>query len=358
MTMRTVVAVAFAAMMVAAAAADVTLVRDGEATAIIVVPDSAPQAVGYGARELQHHVAKASGATLEIFTQSEAPDEPAARVCIGTCAETTAAGVDPQTLEPDGFVIKVTGDLVLIAGRDANGYELFGGNAAGSLFGVHALLDRFMGVRWLWPGEVGEVVPETATITIPETELTFEPQMQQRMLRSAMETFAKTGAAELMSEEEFAKVRIDERVWLRRQRMGWPKYIHHGHAFGGYWERFGETHPEYFNLLPNGKREPLVHPKYISMCVSQPALWQQMVDDWKAKRDENPGAFLNVAWRGMCPIPRTILTSRTAGRSWPRTSRPWRARTFAGGRGLARCRIATHGITWKSRSWRGRSTRT
>ncbi|MFQ5645127.1 MAG: DUF4838 domain-containing protein, partial [Thiogranum sp.] len=81
----------------------------------------------------------------------------------------------------------------------------------------------------------------------------------------------------------------DQALWLRRHRFGWDGSLNMPHAFTGHWQRFGETHREYFNLLPDGTRrlDPThssSNPVSISMCVSQPALWRQIVEDWKSKR--------------------------------------------------------------------------
>lgn len=36
----------------------------------------------------------------------------------------------------------------------------------GTLFGTYEFLEEFMGVRWLWPGELGTYVPKTNNIEI------------------------------------------------------------------------------------------------------------------------------------------------------------------------------------------------
>lgn len=40
-----------------------------------------------------------------------------------------------------------------------------------------------MGVRWLWPGEVGTYVPETETILVPDMEVSERPSLSARLLR-------------------------------------------------------------------------------------------------------------------------------------------------------------------------------
>lgn len=74
--------------------------------------------------------------------------------------------------------------------------------------------------------------------------------------------------------------------WLRRHRFALGVAMDMRHAFSQWWESMGEAHPEFFNQLPDGTRRPDPtycngDPELISMCVSQPALWQEIVDDWQ-----------------------------------------------------------------------------
>jgi hypothetical protein len=98
-----------------------------------------------------------------------------------------------------------------------------------------------------------------------------------------------------------------ERVWLKRQRFGRSIQPSYGHSFGEYWAKFGQTHPEYFAMLPDGTRrlDPAADagPEWVHMCVSQPGLAGQIIANWKAS---GAPRFLNVCendgWAGCaCP---------------------------------------------------------
>lgn len=292
---RLLVALALIIAAVACAAADdVTLVRDGQPAAVIVIPDSPVQVVEYAARELTHHVRKASGAELPTVRERDLGDRPGARVFIGDCAATRAAGIDVSALAPEGWVIRTVGDALFLAGRDTSGYELYAPVWAGSLWATYELLETDLGVRWLWPGELGEYVPAASTITITATDRSGHPQMLQRSLRSAMTMAAKREGPAVLESEEYRQAQADERVWLRRMRMGNTVQFTYGHAFGDWWERFGAEHPEWFNLLPTGKREPLGHPSNISMSVAEPGLHREIVAQWWQRRQDNPNGPVNV----------------------------------------------------------------
>lgn len=83
--------------------------------------------------------------------------------------------------------------------------------------------------------------------------------------------------------EAFANLsylRVNE--WMRRHRMVRTAEIATGHGYGKYWSRFGETHPEFFALRPDGIRAPVdKRQNLVQMCVSNPGLWKAIVADWR-----------------------------------------------------------------------------
>ncbi len=94
------------------------------------------------------------------------------------------------------------------------------------------------------------------------------------------------------SAETRERYQAEERKFLIRHRFGGVGNWNYGHAFSRYWQRFGKTHPEFFSLLPDGRRAPLDGDKdgqYITMCVSNPDLWKQIIRDWKNDPLTRPG---------------------------------------------------------------------
>ncbi|MEN6401144.1 MAG: hypothetical protein ABFD94_04310, partial [Armatimonadia bacterium] len=76
------------------AAAAVTVVTDGKPQAVIVTPDTPLPVETYAAAELVYHIEKATGATLAVVKESDAPAAPAGRIYIGNTAAARAAGLD------------------------------------------------------------------------------------------------------------------------------------------------------------------------------------------------------------------------------------------------------------------------
>jgi hypothetical protein len=260
----------------------VELVRDGKAVATIVIPADDLAVESYAAQELQYHVKASSGAELPIASESK-PIQAGPHVYLGHCKAAAAAGVDPSALPGNAYIVKTVGDDLFICGRDSKGDPLGRDTHEGTLFGVYDILETNLGVRWLWPGKLGEVIPSHTTVSLPALDATVKP---------------------LLWFKEWRNESIPgEKVWLKRQRFGRSVQPSYGHSFGDYWARFGKTHPEYFGMFPDGVRgagKAAVAGDYdIHMCVSEPGLVTQIIEDWKAKGSPE---FLNVCendgWAG------------------------------------------------------------
>jgi hypothetical protein len=259
----------------------VELAKDGKPLASIVVPAQPLPVESYAAKELQYHVETSTGARLPIVSEGQ-QDSLAHHVYLGKTNAAATAKVDPSNLPGNGYLVKNAGGDLYLAGSDSSGNALDMDTRAGTLFGLYDVLENDLHVAWLWPGKLGEVIPKKNDLSLTPADATVQP---------------------LLWFKEWRGGRVEgERVWLRRQRFGRSKRPGYGHSFGKYWDRFSTTHPEFFAMLPDGTRRLEPHtdgPDWNHMCVSEPGLWKQIIDDWKAK---GAGEYLNICendgWAG------------------------------------------------------------
>jgi len=179
-------------------------------------------------------------------------------------------------------------------------------NRAGTLFAVYNFLENEMNVHWIEPGDQGIAYQPMRKIRIEAKADRWSPYFPyQRGLRiSSWKNVGREGVQYRflpegfrMTEEQAEAKRVDLYVWLRRMRMGTSNYLQFGHAFTSWWEKYGETHPEYFALNGKGFRGPVEpsKPDRVKMCVSNPGLVKQIVQNWLERRKDNPNArTLNV----------------------------------------------------------------
>lgn len=282
------------------------IVTDGQPRAVIVMPNSPSDVVKYAAKELQSHIEKATGVKIAIKRERDTASDQLARIYIGPCAQTEQAGVQTANLPSNAFRTKITDDAVFLAGKDDKGmpedpatrsYEehwsgfvvgdppLDDGVSMGSLFAVYDWLETQMGVRWLWPDESGTVVPATKNLSAgPVSDKTVE----RPFLHSRPRLNFTPWPGEKQAQRD--KYIYETSVWLRRQRFSRGVSLEYPHAYESYWNRFGKTHPEFFAQRPDGKREPhsekTTH--LVQMCVSNPGLHKQIVEDWLIQRKQRP----------------------------------------------------------------------
>lgn len=287
--------------------AGVHVVQEGRPVAVVVTPDRPMAVVTYAAAELVAHVRKATGATLTVVRESEAPANHPSRIYLGPCRATATAGIDAGKLPAEGYALRTAGSALFIVGNDGGGEPLDPDTRAGTLFGTYEWLEAALKVRWLWPGELGTHVPRVRSLAASAVDRTGAPVLFQRRVRPGLSMEPQNRALGFTPKawEQYVQ---DQNVFLRRHRMGRSRRMSYGHAFSDWWEKYGREHPEWFQQLPDGRRGPHKKTARYSMCVSDPGFQQQIVERWKAAGGGKPGpSFINAVendYPGMCACPR------------------------------------------------------
>ena len=222
------------------AAKSVVLAENGQAKAVIVVPPEARPTAAFAAKELQQFLNEATGAKFQIVKAAPAGAFP---IIVG-------AGVDVSKFPRDGFVLKNDGKSIIIAGRDDEKCSPRGSRLQGdyweraTLFAVYDFLERFVGAKFVFPGEGGTAIPEHKVLKVPFMDIFERPDNISRSVSWA--------AGKWFDNKD---VDFNKRLNNYRNRMQ-TAYIPNCHGLGrlGYIERFGKEHPEYFALRPNGTR--------------------------------------------------------------------------------------------------------
>ncbi len=250
-----------------ASAAPVQLVRDQGCEHVIYHEADAPLSIVMAASELQDYLHKVSGAKVAIVQR---PSDP--MICLGESAPSREAGLASESIPWEGFRIVTKGNNVLILGRDTADGERTpgGGTSTGTRNGTYAFIERFLGVRWLMPGEHGDYVPKSPSITIPETDVTDAPFFLNRRVPYTQER------------------RREVKRWWARQRLGWSLYLTHGHN----WRRtipvsHFDEHPDWFPERGGVRVPPTGRYK---LCMTNPELVRAYADATIAYFDRNPNA--------------------------------------------------------------------
>ncbi|MCA1808819.1 MAG: DUF4838 domain-containing protein [Lentisphaerae bacterium] len=284
--------------------AELMLVENGEARMPIVVFEGAPPFTRQAADELAEYIEKTSGARPEVIEGQPDP-LPVSAIWVGyqPILDKLFPDLDFNFQHAEEILIAANSNHVVIAGRDRwdpehmtvpdrRGREIVGiQQEYGTVNAVYGFLQDYLGVRWLWPGELGEDVLEQSTIALEPFVYRYYPQFRSRHLIFMIYTLSKN-----MSGNE----------WARHQRLQLDSLAFNpGHPFSEWWERFHETHPEYLALQPDGSRG---YPggRTSKICKSSPAVWEQWLSDVEESLLVDPnrvvfGANANDGWTyGYC----------------------------------------------------------
>lgn len=264
---------------------DILISKNGVAFVNIIVDENASKDVLFAAEELQKYIKKISGADLKIKNTKDILS--GKNIYIGYSNAINSLKISAKTLGKEGFTIQSqSGNLVLL------GYD-----DIGTQFAVYTFLEDHLGIRWLWPGELGEVVPINRTIRIGEINESQRPDYKWRNLGPDGALWgATTGPTEMHARELVMglseKHQAEVRLWEKRNKWGGMK-ISGGHslsdAFPG--AKYAKTHPEYYALV-KGKRDVpgtnYDHKHGCQPCTSNPEV-VRIAGEWAAKFfDENP----------------------------------------------------------------------
>ena len=252
----------------------------------IVVAENPSEVMLYTIDEATNLLGQVLGAAVPVVT---APTEGRKHVFLGTNRWTAAAGITVADLPRDSFRVKAAGDSVYIVGRDDPSPRVSAGTLVtsrhseyGTAIGLYDVLERHAGCRFYFPGELGTICPRQPSIGIPEGERVGKPDYTIRK-----SNVYAPGEQEAWYEPGLSSARRSDlaRTQGRRLRMstGGVK-CGHGQNGGRFGERFGKTHPEYFCLMPDGKRwigaAGRSAKKVDQLCQSS-GIWDELYEDAK-----------------------------------------------------------------------------
>jgi uncharacterized protein DUF4838 len=249
----------------------ITLADKGKTVYVITHSVGASKSEQFAARELAVYLGKLTGAEFSIVIGSNA----ARSIQVGDTVLAQKASIDVSKLGREEWVIKTVGDTLFIAG----------GKPRGTLYGVYAFLETQAGISWLTPA--AEFVPSKPTFVIPQLDIQAEPAFAVRYIASGFGLQKPTLAM---------RQRYQRFVTRNRQNGAYgsvetgfdDRYGSPGscHTFGNYipTKKYFTTHPEYFSMAADGKREGRGIAQNLGwqLCLSNPELRKLILKKLKA----------------------------------------------------------------------------
>jgi len=171
-----------------------TLARDRQAAAAIVIAKQPTRAAQFAAYELRWHLKQITGADFRIVHE----DEPVQglTILVGDSQHVRALGIKPDQLRKQEYLIRFTLDALVLVGRDKDDrgivqYDSTPNQQAldtwpgiwdeqGTMYAVYDFLERYCDVRWFTPTEFGTDCPKQATLTVAGADVQRTPFMKYR----------------------------------------------------------------------------------------------------------------------------------------------------------------------------------
>ena len=170
-----------------------------------------------------------------------------------------------------------------------------------------------IGCRYIWPGESGKVIPKKSVVVMPDISLDFTPALKIRGVRAGgrgmkpgdriYDSLKRLGYVP----EEFSRLSRAARVDRKGNRGFWQWHgvndsksadgyfspearYRWGHYYADYPAKYGETHPEWFALQPDGRRywKGMTRPCF---CMSNDELAKETTKNLIAAFRAEPGVL-------------------------------------------------------------------
>lgn len=248
-----------------------TLLFDGGRTAWrVCVAQTNEPAIMHAVSELTNALTRISGADFPVQRGGEVPVRDA--IVIGDLDH-------PLVLQQARTLGLATGTVEQAAVRTLGGRLYLAGNQPrGALYAVYSFLNRELGVRWLWPGESGEFMPQRRTWTLPDIGYMHTPGYAYRGFHLC---------GDWRDHQNF-------RIWMGRnfinihrhaasvseRRLGFHSMYssHNAHLPAA---KYFAEHPEYFAEI-NGTRYPS------SICMSHPEVLALVAENIRSTLKRQP----------------------------------------------------------------------
>jgi hypothetical protein len=258
----------FLFLMQGAAAQEFDLVKTGTSKSVIIIPENANVIEIQAAKVFQDYIQRISGAIIPIKSDETKPSK--GEILIGNVSRLEIKDVPFKKLGEDGFLIKNTGQKLIISG----------GTDKGVLYGVYTFLEKYMGCRKY--SSKATYVPKQNTITLKAINDLETPAFAYR----------EDYYPDAYDPEYMDWHKLDSHFAGVDRGNKWGSWVHTFNRLLSSTE-YGESHPEYFSFY-DGKRHSGINANGrdgTQLCLSNPEVFEIVCKNLQSLMTQNPGAL-------------------------------------------------------------------
>ena len=231
-----------------------SIVSNDTAYATIIIAKSAPTYIKAAANDLLDHIKLSSGVTLPIVTDDKISRIPKnhVKLAIGESL-LTESKISKTDLQFEEFAIRtdLSSQTIMMIAND-------GPENPATHWAVCEFLERVIGAKWLWPGDLGTFVVKKTTIISPPINYQWKSPFDFRRFKKIVPNEVKK--------------------WMIHHRIAWSRDFQENSNTEDWHKIYYQQYPEIFARTPDDKpynskwaiRYPkfrLDHPKYLDLMV-------------------------------------------------------------------------------------------
>ncbi len=259
--------------------------------AVLILSDNPPPAVTEAVALFRATLKKATGVNLPLRAESEetsSPESALIKIYIGDTQAARKENLMVSRLAEESYRIIAGQNRIFVLGKDRGKEVVHSVDSKPTRWALNQLLEQYLGVRWLWPGDLGTYIPKADRFAVPEMDITYQPDLMLRRLRLIWAwmdgELLKTNGLPVLLESGERKQLLGEAVdWLENHQNGQRGAIRYGHAFSDWWPKYSEKHPDYFAVPPDGITQPKPTEKSVKLRLANPAVIEQIAQEYQEK---------------------------------------------------------------------------
>jgi len=290
----------------------ITLVKNNQAKATIIIAKKATKSARFAAFELQNHIELITGVKLPIVKENVNVKN--LRILVGESIATRKLGLDEKELKGQQYLIKFFPKTIILMGKDKKDfgnfeYDYMKGtgtrnwpdiyDAKGSMDAVYDFLQQYCAVKWINRSDYGTILPKKATLKVAVKDHKREPFLKYRGMSNSY-FYQKNGGlwndhtkgAKAYNEQAYAQIykkfgsshkgkdaiKACKRLQQYRMKAGGEK-VYCNHSLAGFYQTFyDKKHKDFkeFKIDYFAKGYEGLPPQ---LCYSNPATIKQVVKD-------------------------------------------------------------------------------
>ena len=276
------------------------LIRNGIPQYVILTDETPSPATRDAVKELNYWFQRISGTALAVSTVSKW-DGVQPYIAVGRSKLTEENGWSSGEFAQEEARVFIEPGRIGLLGNDEAPYT--GVSWSGTYYSSLEFVKNALGVRWIWPGELGEVFTPRKTIEVNARSWRWKPGIT--LVRGMWNGYASPIRAKSVTHTDtlglpvppdaWAELYNVQDQWLKRERMNKSSDVKFNHSFRDWWDKYSKTHPDWFAKPPEGitQRGGIG----VKLNISNIEVQNEIFNNWKAAWNAAPGEnrYLNIA---------------------------------------------------------------